>query len=53
MAHLLSHEPKKLLSNMASPVFTEGVAAHVIHSYQLSRHGIGPGFEEMPPQVIL
>lgn len=53
MAHLLSHGPEKLLSNMASPVFTEGVAAHVIHSYQLSRHGIGPGFEETPPQIIL
>lgn len=38
---------------MASPVFTEGVAAHVTHSYQPSKRVIRLSFEGTPPWVIL
>lgn len=42
MTHLLSYglQGRNYLSNMASPVFTEGVAAHVTHSYQPSKRVI-------------
>lgn len=38
---------------MASPVFTEGVAAHVTHSYQPSKQVSWLSFEGMPHWIIL
>lgn len=40
-------------SNMASPVFIEGVAAHVTHSYQPSKQVSWLSFEGMPHWIIL
>lgn len=53
MTHILSHSAEEIISLVASPVFTEGVAAHVTHSYQPSKRVTRLSFEGTPPRVIL